>query len=700
MKKGTAVFGMLVLFAAGFGLGYVMRGVSVKGGAIEGAGDKVEAAEAPAAAKPGKLNAAQADKASPRYRVQPLDQTAPAKGPKDAPVTIVEVSDFQCPYCSRGANVIDQVVKQYGKQVRVLWHNNPLGFHKEAMPAAKAALAANKQGKFWEYHDILFANQKQIKGATTETWEGFAQQAGLDVAKFKQDLQANDSAFESQIKREQSQAARFGARGTPGFFINGRLLSGAQPLPKFQELIDLEIGEAKRLRTKGIPASQIYAELTKQGLTLAEQKARPPRPREDPAAIYKVPVGDSPSQGPKDALVTMVVFSEFQCPYCSRIEPTFKQIKEKYAKDVKIVWKDNPLPFHKQAKPAAQAARAAGAQGKFWQYHDKLFEQQKSLKEATSETFVGFAKEIGLNVSKFQKDLGSGQWDSKIDADAKLAQGIGARGTPNSYVNGRKMTGAQPFDRFAKVIDEEIAKAKALIAKGTPRSKVYEELTKDGSTRQVMLPLKMKVEVGQAPTKGPRDAKVTIIEFSDFQCPFCSRGAATITQVIKEYGDKVQVAFKQHPLPFHKDAFLAAEATLAAHEQGKFWEYHDVLWQNQKALQRPELEKYAQQLGLNMSKFNAALDSRKFKAQIDAEIAESEKLGASGTPAFFINGIYLKGAKPFEEFKVVIDQELSGKGPKPAAARGPAPVGKVLPRAANAPKMLRVAPNTLKKKAQ
>jgi len=695
MKKGTAIFGMLVLFAVGFGLGYLMRGVTVKGDAIEAGGLEPSAAEA-RGAKPGKLTAAQADKTNPRYRVQPFDQTAPSNGPKDAAVTIIEVSEFQCPYCNRAKDSVPKLMKQYPGKIRHIWHNNPLGFHKSAMPAAKAAMAAHKQGKFWEYHDILFANQKQLKSATESSWEGFAQQAGLDVAKFKQDLQASGSAIESQIKREQSQAARFGARGTPGFFINGRLLSGAQPLNKFQELVDLELGEIKKLRAKGIPANRVYAELTKSALTRAKQKPRPPRPREDPKAIYKVPVGDSPIKGPKNALVTMVVFTEFQCPYSRRVEPTITQLTEKYGKDLRVVWKDNPLPFHKQAKPAAQAARAARAQGKFWQYHHLLFEKQKELKEATPETFVAFAKELGLNTSKFKKDLESGQWDSSIESDMKLAQQIGARGTPNSYINGRKMTGAQPLDRFSKVVDEEIAKAKALLAKGTPRSRVYDALTKDGATRQVMLPLKSKVDVGQAPTKGPKDAKVTLIVFSDFQCPFSKRGADTMAEVEKSYGSKVRVAYKQHPLPFHKDAFLAAEASLAAHEQGKFWQYHDTLYANQKAVKRPDLEKYAEQLGLNMSKFKAALDSHKFKAQVEREIAESEKLGASGTPAFFINGIYLKGAKPFEELKAVIDKELSGQGP--AAAKAPGPAGKIRPKPANAPKLLRVAPNTLKKK--
>src|SRR5262249_40984606 len=121
---------------------------------------------------------------------------------------------------------------------------------------------------------------------------------------------------------------------------------------------------------------------------------------------------------------------------------------------------------------------------------------------------------------------------------------------------------------------------------------------------------------------------------------------------------KVKVAFKHLPLPFHQNAKLAAIASMAANEQGKFWEYHDKLFANQNALDRASLEKYAQDLGLNMAKFKADLDSRKYEAQIDQDSAEGNKIGANGTPTFFINGRQLVGAQPFEQFKAIIDDEL------------------------------------------
>ena len=170
------------------------------------------------------------------------------------------------------------------------------------------------------------------------------------------------------------------------------------------------------------------------------------------------------------------------------------------------------------------------------------------------------------------------------------------------------------------------------------------------------------MKVGDAPAKGPASAPVTVVAFSDFQCPFCSRAVPTLKEIETAYNGKLRIAFKQLPLPFHDKAHLAAEAALAANEQGKFWEYHDKLFANQQALDRPSLEKYAQELGLDMGKFKKALDTGKFKDKVDAEAKEGAAVGATGTPTFFINGTKLVGAQPVETFKAAIDKELKAKG--------------------------------------
>ncbi len=167
------------------------------------------------------------------------------------------------------------------------------------------------------------------------------------------------------------------------------------------------------------------------------------------------------------------------------------------------------------------------------------------------------------------------------------------------------------------------------------------------------------VDLGDAPIRGGKDAKLTIVEFSDFQCPFCGRVNPTLLQLIQAYGDKVRVAFKHLPLRIHPDSPAAHAAAEAAHRQGKFWEMHDKIFANQRDLKPETFRNYAKEIGLDLVKFEKDVASPDVKKRIDADSQEADKLGVSGTPAFFINGRYLSGAQPFDSFKKMIDEELA-----------------------------------------
>lgn len=659
MSKGSSVLLAIVMAIGGFMLGHVVGSRSATEGADSG--EEAQAADVEVA------------KDVERFKV-PVTGAQPSKGPKDALVTIVEFSEFQCPFCARVLPTMKQIQDEYGDKVRIVWRNNPLAFHQNAKPAAALAMEAYAQGgddKFWEVHDVLFANQKALGRPQLEE---YAQQAGLDMDKVKKAL--DEGTHAKSIDEDQAVANQLGARGTPYFFINGRQLRGAMPFSAFKTVIDEEIATAESLLKKGVKKEQVYATVTKDGMTKAAapeaQPAQQPG-QPDPKTVYKVPLqGDEPQKGPSDALVTIVEFSDFECPFCGRVEPTLKEVQDKYGKDVRIVWMNNPLPFHKNAKPAANAALEAHAQKgdkAFWEMHEKLFANQKAL---TTENLEKFAKEIGLNVSKFKKALSEDKYAKTIQEQQALANTLGARGTPAFFINGRNLRGAQPLAAFTALVDEELAKAKALVDKGTPREKVYETIIASGETGPKAAPAAAAPDADKvydipvpkkAPTKGADKPKVVIQEFSDFQCPFCSRVNPTVKQVLDEYGDKVQIVWRDYPLPFHKDAHPAAEAAREVFEQKgneAFWAYHDLLFQNQKALTRENLEKFAEQVGgINMKAFKAALDSGKHKAAVDADMAAVTKAGARiGTPSFFINGKLLQGAQPYPAFKAAIDSAL------------------------------------------
>jgi protein-disulfide isomerase len=174
-------------------------------------------------------------------------------------------------------------------------------------------------------------------------------------------------------------------------------------------------------------------------------------------------------------------------------------------------------------------------------------------------------------------------------------------------------------------------------------------------------PPRQTIAAGTSPARGPANAPIEIVEFSDFQCPFCSRAYPTVDQVLKTYGDRIRFVYRHYPLPSHPNARPAAEASACAAEQGKFWPYYDRLFATQSHLADADLKQDAADLGLDAAKFNSCVDSHKYKTLVDTDQREGEEAGVNGTPAFFINGRLISGAQPFEVFKKVIEEELQLK---------------------------------------
>ena len=196
----------------------------------------------------------------------------------------------------------------------------------------------------------------------------------------------------------------------------------------------------------------------------------------------------------------------------------------------------------------------------------------------------------------------------------------------------------------------------------TARLALVTELRKAGPAVRVLLdPPRATIPVGAAdPALGSSSAKVTIVEFSDFQCPFCLRASPTLKQVRQTYGDKVRIVWKDFPLTqIHPQAFKASEAGHCAAEQGKFWEYHDKLFASQQALQPESLKQYAKDMGLDATKFDACLDSSKFAERVRDGVSAGAQLGVNSTPTLYVNGRRLEGAQPYDVLASVIDEELA-----------------------------------------
>jgi protein-disulfide isomerase len=169
------------------------------------------------------------------------------------------------------------------------------------------------------------------------------------------------------------------------------------------------------------------------------------------------------------------------------------------------------------------------------------------------------------------------------------------------------------------------------------------------------------------PSHGPVNAPIQIVTYSEFQCPYCARVGPTVEQILEHYGERVRVVFRDFPLPMHQQARPAAEAAQCAHEQGKFWAYHDKLFANQRTLDNEALKRYAGELSLDVERFNQCFESGKYRDAVNRDHEEGMRLGVQGTPAFFVNGRFVSGARPFEYFQQLLDEELAAKGmAKPA----------------------------------
>jgi protein-disulfide isomerase len=218
--------------------------------------------------------------------------------------------------------------------------------------------------------------------------------------------------------------------------------------------------------------------------------------------------------------------------------------------------------------------------------------------------------------------------------------------------------GGRSFDTAAPLINRFLDQQHRAAAR---QDLIAELKTKDASVRVLLEAPRRTVKVENSdPARGNPSAPITVIEFSDFQCPFCLRANPTLKQLQQAYGDRLRVVWKDFPLTqIHPDAFKAAEAAHCAGEQGKFWEYHDTLFANQKALKPDDLQKYAADAKLDTERFSSCLTSSKYAGRVGDGVKLGNQLGVNSTPTLYINGRVIAGAYPFEDLKAIVDEELA-----------------------------------------
>jgi protein-disulfide isomerase len=377
--------------------------------------------------------------------------------------------------------------------------------------------------------------------------------------------------------------------------------------------------------------------------------------------------------GDPAAPVTIVEYSDYHCPFCQRhFQETLPGLIENYIETGRVyyVFKDFPIAsLHPLAYRLHEAALCIGNEAggdAYWAAHDLFFADSQFTQVASLEQLDGaITGALSADYPGLAGCLESGETSAEVEAGIAEGAALGVNGTPSFFINGYPVVGAQPYETFEYVI--------GLAETGELESAFREAAEQQAAaiataTAQAAIPVDIPLE--DSPARGEAGAPVVVVEYSDYQCPFCWRHFQETMPQMQEYIDAGQVryVFKDYPIRrIHPEAQKAHEAARCAREQGgddAYWAMHDLLFASQdewsgSATSVDVFKRLAAEAGHDSEAFDACLDEGRYEAIVSADLAEGGQLGISGTPTFFINGIRLVGAQPFSVFEQAIQAALA-----------------------------------------
>ncbi len=375
----------------------------------------------------------------------------------------------------------------------------------------------------------------------------------------------------------------------------------------------------------------------------------------------------APSRGPADALVTLVEFSDFECPYCARAAAVLEQLGERFPDDLRLVFRHFPLSFHEDARPAHEAAvevRAQGGDAAFWAFHDRIY----ATGDLSLAGLAAAAEAAGANPARVRRAIAAEAHAGTVDEDLAVGVSLGVTGTPTFLLNGRLVLGAPPPDVFAALIDQARAEAQALVASGVPRSEVSRRITEalGGPPPDPELAEPLAIPTG-APQQGPSTAPVVVHVFTDHPCVGCDAFHADLARLRRAFGGDLQVVHRAYPLEVHPSAALVAEALVAAYAAGGA-AGHDALRaalrQAPPALSEAELVALAADARAELeAPVAAALAERRHRALVEADRQEARRLGLRVTPAVVIGRTVLPYGADFRALEAAAALALEAAAP-------------------------------------
>ena len=507
----------------------------------------------------------------------------PMQGSPDAPVTIVEFSDFECAYCSQLSPIINQLLAVFDNKLKVVFRHFPLPVHRHAQKAHEAAECAGTQGKFWEYRDLLFENFDKLK---KEELIAYAQKLDLDLEKFKRDL--DSGKFADRVHQDIREGHRLGVHSTPSLFVNSR------PIKLRSKDHFSELSRRITLELQGQQSGQIV--------------------RDDSGKrIYAKFEGG------------MVTEDDFEDDY---FYSEAKQIYDLKIKQIREIFK--PVVLQEAAKNAGTSIDSLFLRTIDATPSDVQVEEQFDLLHSTMLK--------NPRLALLPDEIRENEILRMMKIDPIEGKTFRERLWPVAERIARNKKFENEKEKFIlKLVDE----AKIEIYFDPPEVPIY-NLSNEG-----------------LPSIGAQNAPFTIVVFSDFQCPYSAQAGRVLNRLLANYSETVRLVFRHFPLPFHENAQKAHEASECAREQGKFWEYHDILYAKQDALEPSHLKQYATDLGLDSVQFNQCLDTGKYMSKIEADLEKASILNVRGTPAFYING-KLTDVWEYEEFEWFVTDKQKG----------------------------------------
>jgi protein-disulfide isomerase len=578
--------------------------------------------------------------------------------------------------------------------VQLIFRDFPLeNLHPHAMAASTAAHCVGEQGatQFWDMHNRIFRSQRVWANAADpdDHFLQLVREVGADVDQYNACLAQGEK--QKIIARSLAEGETLGFTGTPSFHFVQRAtgesfnLVGAQPYGAFAQSLEI-------MAEGGMPTDPAAAQQQ-------PQPQQPAVPQAAPAwatAEGLAPDPDRPGftmagdhyRGDPDAAVVVVEFADFQCPFCRRhAQTTQPALDEEFVETGQVMWVFKHFPLdniHPQATPAGIAAECAAEQGNFWEMYELLFERMTewSVPDSTS-VFNALAEELDLDMERFTTCFQDDAVRQRVQDDYQDAVATGFTGTPSfkfvQQTTGEtfNLIGAQPYATFAQWLATMAEGGRptdpaAAQQQPQPQQPATPQAVPAWATAEALAPDPDRPGFTMAGDhyRGNPEAEIVVVEFADFQCPFCRRHAQTTQPALDEEfveTGEVMWVFKHFPLDnIHPQATPAGIASECAAEQGNFWEMYELLFERMEEWSVPDstpvFTALAEELDLDIERFSSCFQNDEIRQRVQDDLAAGSPY-ISGTPSFIVlsggGGYILRGALPIEQFQATLRQTLS-----------------------------------------